>query len=279
MLDGPVGDAIVDAVRSRGGVLDRPSLEFARAEWSPCATRTIAGRQLWATPAPTHGPSLLDAIDATAADAGAVYRNVLAAIGRARDSLADPSGTSIVSAGDRHGNVVVIVHSNSFPRFGSGIVVDGYDLVLANRAGRGFSPIHGHPNFPTAGRRPATTLHAWAASGPEGAGVRLMGGTPGGANQMPWNTQSLTRVLAGCDQPGVLVTAPLWEWLPNDDGVRIEDGMPDADVEALTAAAPRAVSTSPWGCKSAQHVVRIPNAGEVWTGAADPRTQGAAIGV
>ncbi len=69
MLDGPVGDAIVDAVQSRGGVLDRPSLEFARAEWSPCATRTIAGRQLWATPAPTHGPSLLDAIDATAADA------------------------------------------------------------------------------------------------------------------------------------------------------------------------------------------------------------------
>ena len=31
MLDGPVGDAIVEAVQSRGGVLDRPSLEYARA--------------------------------------------------------------------------------------------------------------------------------------------------------------------------------------------------------------------------------------------------------
>lgn len=279
MLDGPVGAAIVDAVATRGGVLDHASLEFAAAEWSQCTTRTIAARQVWATPAPTHGPLLLDAIDATPSDAGAVYRSLLAAIGRGRESLADPSGTSIVSAGDRFGNVVVIVHSNSYPRFGSGIVVAGYDLVLANRAGRGFSPVPGHPNFPTAGRRPATTLHAWAVSGPDGAGVRLMGGTPGGANQITWNAQSLTRVLDGCDEPGVLVTAPLWEWLPDDDGVRIEAGMPDTDADALSAVAPRVIATSQWGCKSAQQVVLIPDADGVWTGAADPRTQGAAIGV
>ena len=302
MLDGPVGAAIVDAVATRGGVLDHASLEFAVAEWSHCATRAIAARQVWATPAPTHGPLLLDAIDvidATPSDAGAVYRSLLAAIGRGRESLADPGGTSIVSAGDRFGNVVVIVHSNSYPRFGSGIVVAGYDLVLANRAGRGFSPVPGHPNFPTAGRRPATTLHAWAVSGPDGAGVRLMGGTPGGANQITWNAQSLTRVLAGCDEPGVLVTAPLWEWLPDDDGVRIEAGMPDIDADALRAVAPRVIATSQWGCKSAQQVVRIPDTisdtipdtvldtvadtvpdtGGVWVGAADPRTQGAAIGV
>ena len=290
MLDGPVGAAIVDAVTTRGGVLDHASLEFAVAEWSQCATRTIAARQVWATPAPTHGPLLLDAIDAidaTPSDAGAVYRSLLAAIGRGRESLADPSGTSIVSAGDRFGNVVVIVHSNSYPRFGSGIVVSGYDLVLANRAGRGFSPVPGHPNFPTAGRRPATTLHAWAVSRTDSAGVRLMGGTPGGANQITWNAQSLTRVLDGCDEPGVLVTAPLWEWLPEDDGVRIEAGMPDIDADALRAVAPRVIATSQWGCKSAQQVVRIPDAipdtvpdtGGVWVGAADPRTQGAAIGV
>ncbi|HEX4980131.1 MAG TPA: gamma-glutamyltransferase [Ilumatobacteraceae bacterium] len=282
MLDGPVGAAIVDAVAARGGALDHASLEFAVAEWSQCTTRTIADRQLWATPAPTHGQLLLDAIDATPSDAGAVYRSLLAAIGRGHESLADPSGTSIVSAGDRFGNVVVIVHSNSYPRFGSGIVVAGYDLVLANRAGRGFSPVPGHPNFPTAGRRPATTLHAWAVSGPDRNGVRLMGGTPGGANQITWNAQSLTRVLDGCDEPGVLVTAPLWEWLP-DDGVRIEAGMPDTDAGALRAVAPRVIATSQWGCKSAQQVVRIPDTitdtGGVWVGAADPRTQGAAIGV
>jgi gamma-glutamyltranspeptidase/glutathione hydrolase len=241
--------------------------------------RTSADRQVWTTPAPTHGPSLLDAIDVAAADSGAVYRGVLAAIGRSRETLADPNGTSIVSAGDRFGNAVVVVHSNSFPRYGSGIVVAGHDLVLANRAGRGFSPVPGHPNFPVAGRRPVTTLHAWAASDADATRVRLLGGTPGGVNQMPWNAQALTRVLAGCDDPGVLVTAPLWEWLPDDDGVRIEGAMPDAEADALRAVAPRSVSTSQWGCKSAQQVVRVPDVGDVWVGAADPRTQGAAIGV
>jgi gamma-glutamyltranspeptidase len=87
------------------------------------------------------------------------------------------------------------------------------------------------------------------------------------------------RVLEGCDEPGALVTAPLWEWLPDDDGVRIEAGMPDADAAALRAAAPRVAGVARWGCKSAQQVVRVPTPGHAWVGAADPRTQGAAIGV
>lgn len=279
MLDGPVGDAIVAAVASRGGVLDADAFAYARAEWTACARRAVADRTFWATPAPTHGPSLLDALDEHAGDAGAVYRNVIRAIAARRDTLADPSGTSIVSAGDRHGNAVVVIHSNSYPRFGSGIVVSEFDLVLANRAGRGFSPTPGHPNFPEAGRRPATTLHAWAASVAGDTDVRLLGGTPGGANQMPWNTQALTRVLAGCEDPGLLVTSPIWEWLPDDDGVRIEAGLAEADVEALAAVAPRTVAAPRWGCKSAHQAVRVPSSGEVWVGAADPRTQGAAIGV
>ena len=201
------------------------------------------------------------------------------AIAARRDTLADPSGTSIVSAGDRFGNAVVVIHSNSYPRFGSGIVVPGYDLVLANRAGRGFSPTPGHPNYPVAGRRPATTLHAWAASAAGPGDVRLLGGTPGGANQMPWNAQALTRVIAGSESPGRLVTSPVWEWLPDDDGVRVEAGTGDVDAEALAVVAPRTVNAPRWGCKSAHQVVRVPGDGEVWEGAADPRTQGAAIGV
>ena len=62
----------------------------------------------------------------------------------------------MVSAADRDGTVVTVVHSNSFPRFGSGIVVPGYDLVLANRAGRGFDPHTGAPELP--GTR-ATACH------------------------------------------------------------------------------------------------------------------------
>lgn len=280
-LAGPVGRAIVRAVRARGGVLTEDDLAEARAEWAPCASGTAGPYRAWATPVPTHGPSLLDAtsgLDA-AADAGTVYRRVLASIAARRASLADPGGTSMVSAVDRDGTAVVVVHSNSFPRFGSGIVVPEYDLVLANRAGRGFTPEPGHPNYPRAGRRPATTLHAWAVAGEGGGGPRLLGATPGGANQMPWNAQLLAQVVAGCWEPGVLVTSPRWEWLPADDGVRIEGGFDEASLASLVAVAPTSRATARWSLACAQQVVRVPAAGEAVVGAADPRTVGAAIGV
>lgn len=277
LLAGPVGDAVVAAVAGRGGVLSTADLATTTAAWAPCASGAIAGRAVWTTPAPTHGPSLIDAVADAAAgdDAGAVYRRVLAAIATRRGTLSDPSGTSIVSAADRDGNAVVVIHSNSYPRFGSGIVVDGYDLVLANRAGRGFSGDPGHPNFPVAGRRPATTLHAWAVGDDDGRPM-LLGGTPGGENQMPWNAQLLQQVVDGECRPGHLVTSPRWEWLPADDGVRVEEGL---DADPLTAVAPRIVSAPRWGLPSAQQVVTVPVPGEAIVGAADPRTVGAALGV
>lgn len=280
-LGGPPGQAIVRAVQARGGVLTEDDLAAARAEWVPCATGAAGPYQAWATPAPTHGPSLLDATSEIEADpdTGTVYRHVLASIAARRATLADPSGTSMVSAADRDGTAVVVVHSNSFPRFGSGIVVPEYDLVLANRAGRGFTPEPGHPNYPRDGRRPATTLHAWAVAGEASRGPRLLGATPGGANQMPWNAQLLAQVVAGCWEPGALVTSPRWEWLPADDGVRIEDGFDESSLASLVAAAPSSRATTRWSLACAQQVVRVPAPGEAIVGAADPRTVGAAIGV
>lgn len=279
-LAGPVGAAIVAAVQERGGVLSLDDLAGARAEWVPCARGAAGPLTAWATPAPTHGPSLLDAVALAGTDdtPAVTYQRVLGAIAARKATLRDPSGTSMVSAADADGTVVVVVHSNSFPRFGSGIVVPGWDLVLANRAGRGFTPTPGHPNFPVAGRRPATTLHAWAVADADGR-PRLLGATPGGANQMPWNAQLLGRVVAGCEEPGVLVTSPLWEWLPDDDGVRIEGGFDPQHEAGLGAVAPRVVHAGRWGCRSAQQVVRVARDGEPWVGAADPRTVGAALGV
>lgn len=280
-LAGPVGAAAVRAVRERGGVLTQDDLvTHARAEWVPCAEGTAGPYRAWATPAPTHGPALLHAVADTPAVAGAgeAYRRVMSAVDLVRQSTADPGGTSIVSAADRDGNVVVVVHSNSYPRFGSGIVVPGYDLVLNNRAGRGFMPDPGHPNFPVAGRRPVTNLHAWAIA--DGTGrPRLIGGTPGGDNQMPWNAQTLGMVVAGCWSPGLLVASPRWEWLPADDGVRIESGLAGDDVVALAAAAPRVVRSARWSLRSAHQVVRVRRDGEPFEAAADPRTVGSAQGV
>lgn len=283
-LAGPIGDAIIAAVGAAGGVLGRDDLAAAIAEWRPCDDTVVGGRTLWATPAPTHGPSLLDAMWGAQPgdDLVTQYGRVLAAIRRRRSGLGrgrpDPSGTSIVSAADREGNVVVVVHSNSYPRYGSGLVVPGFDLVLANRAGRGFTPEPGHPNFPEPGRQPLTTLHAWGVSD-DGGRVALLGGTPGGDNQMPWNAQLLQGVIDGTTDPGRLVTEPRWEWLPADDGVRVEAGFDAAAVDALAASAPRTVRSARWAMACAQQVVVVPVDGEALVAAADPRTVGSALGV
>ena len=219
LFDGPVGSAIAAAVRSSGGVLDQDDLATVFAEWVPAAHAIAHGWDLWAPPAPTHGPSLLDAVAGIRRrDAGAakVLASVRAAAAHRRATLGDPlvaAGTSMVSAADAEGNVVCVVHSNSYPRFGSGLVVEPYDLILANRAGRGFTAIEGHPNFPLPGRRPATTLHAWAA-GPEGGGATLVGGTPGGVNQVPWNAEMLASIIDGRTNPGRLVVEPRWSGCP-----------------------------------------------------------------
>jgi gamma-glutamyltranspeptidase / glutathione hydrolase len=280
LLGGVVGASIVAAVSGRGGVLTQDDLDDAMgaARWSPCAQETIQGRPLWVTPSPTHGPALLAAVaDSRPEDGpGDTYRRVMAAVASSRSTLADPSGTSMVSAVDDEGRVVVIVHSNSYPRFGSGIVVTDFDLVLANRAGRGFTAEPGHPNFPLPGRRPATTLHAWMLGDSQGRPV-LAGATPGGVNQMPWNAQLLERAIRG-DQPGDLVAAPLWEWLPDDNGVRVEAGFTDDELESLRAATPRMIRTGRWGCKSAIQITEVSRAGQARVAAADPRTVGAALG-
>jgi len=286
LFHGPVGEAVARTVRDAGGVLDEEDLRAAAAEWVAPAHVAAHGWDLWATPAPTHGPSLLDAVASLppgGADAAAVLGAVAAAAERRRATLGDPlvaAGTSMVSAADADGNVVAVVHSNSYPRFGSGLVADPYDLILSNRAGRGFTAEDGHPNFPLPGRRPATTLHAWAAgpaAGPSGA--TFVGGTPGGVNQVPWNAQLLASLVAGRTNPGRLVVEPRWEWSVADGAVRLEDGTPDDDWSSLAAAGVDARSAERWELRSAQQVVARPVAGAAVVGAVDPRTGGLALGV
>ena len=283
LFAGQLGVELVERVVSAGGILEADDLTGARAEWVAPARATIAGWDLWTTPAPTHGPSLLDALDkwSPGPGAGQLLAAVLAAAGRRAASAGDPlapTGTSMVSAADAGGTVVTVVHSNSYPRFGSGLVLDAHDLVLANRAGRGFSADPAHPNFPASGRRPVTTLHAWAA-GRSGTGPQLLGATPGGVNQMPWNAQLLHQVLGGCTDPGALVTAPRWEWLPDRGALRVEEGFDDRDRAELVATGAPVDEVARWSLRSAQQVVRRPEPGRPVIGAVDPRTGGHALGV
>lgn len=275
-LRGPVGDAIVERVRRGGGILDHADL-VTTPRWEAAVRLQVGNAQVWATPAPTHGPSLLDALDRASPAAAVVgpnevYQAVASAVRARKLSLSDPSGTSMVSAVDADGTMVVIVHSNSFPQFGSGLIAEEFDLILANRAGRGFTAEPGHPNAPVAGRRPATTLHAWALGDHDG--TRLIGATPGGANQMPWNAQSLVHLLA----PGRLdavrlaeaVVGPRWQF-DKTGGHAVEAGYSDEDVEGLSAVVPDARHVARWGLRSAMQIV-----GELdgaFIGIGDPRTQ------
>ncbi|HET9078167.1 MAG TPA: gamma-glutamyltransferase [Acidimicrobiales bacterium] len=284
LMTGPVGQAVVDAVRTRGGVLEMDDLEeYGGAIWQTCPEHRVSGHRVWATPAPTHGPVLLDSIgslgDLGSLSTARTYRAVTDAVDRFRrwtgESLAD-GGTSIVSGADRHGNMAVVIHSNSFPRFGSGIVVEGLDLVLANRAGRGFSSRVGSRNFPEAGRRPATTLHAWAMVRDDSP-VVAVGGTPGGINQVPWNTQLLADLMRSETWPADAVVAPRWEVMPDDAGIRVEEGFTPDDIEALTGEESRLERVGPFGLRCAQQVVVRGDACGSVIASADPRTVGAVV--
>jgi len=276
---GEVADAVLGRVQASGGVLSREDLLAARAEWVSTFSVTVAGTEVHATPAPTHGLSLLEALSSIEdfGDPADVYGSVRAAISSARERLADPSGTSMVSAVDREGNAALVVHSNSFPQFGSGLIVDGYDLILSNRAGRGFASSLDHPNGPVAGRRPATTLHAWAFRAPDG--TRVLGATPGGANQMPWNAQTLARLASGdwdasATSIGEAVCAPRWQWNPADDSLTVEAGLPVDEMDGLARAA-RVESVERWALRSAMQIVCSLGSGEKMTAwaSSDPRTQ------
>lgn len=284
LMTGPVGQAVVDAVRSRGGVIGMDDLaDYGGATWQPCAETSVGGHRVWATPAPTHGPVLLDALadlgDLGDLTAARTYRAVADAVDRFRrwtgESVAD-GGTSIVSGADRHGNMAVVIHSNSFPRFGSGIVVDGLDLILANRAGRGFSGRVGSRNFPEAGRRPATTLHAWSMVR-DGLPVVAVGGTPGGINQVPWNAQFLADLMRSTTWPADAVVTPRWEVMPDDGGIRIEEGFTSEEVEALAGEDSRLEWAGSLGLRSAQQVVVRGDTCGSMIASADPRTVGAVV--
>ena len=64
--------------------------------------------------------------------------------------------------------------------------------------------------------------------------------------------------------------------LPDDDGVRFEEGVADQDAFDVVG---RRTHIGRWGCRSAQQVVRVPDSGAAWQAAADPRTVGLALGV
>jgi len=258
LFQGPAGQALVDRVTAASGVLTLADLATVDVQEDPAfEVRTTSGA-LWATNAPTYGRALAEVF--ADQDPATITPQLVAAVlaRQARGGLAPVGeGTSTVGAVDREGNSVVVVHSNSFPQFGSGLVVEDYDLVLSNRAGRGFAFEPGHPNAPEPGRRPLTTLHAWGTRHAEGW---VLGATPGGEQQVPWNAELLRHLLptpkAEADLGRALVTGR-WQFGP-DGSVRREGA-----------------ELAPFGARSSHVLVR--SAPGRAAAAADPRWDAAAV--
>ncbi|MBP7064845.1 gamma-glutamyltransferase [Ferrovibrio sp.] len=271
LFTGDHGKRLVADVQSRGGFLTLADLCGRPARRMPAESLALGdGIDLLVTPGPTAGPRLAEVMR----QAGNVDADLVGIVraerqqARARNREALDEGTSVVTAADDQGNAVVVVHSNSFPRFGSGLVLES-GLVLNNRPGRGFdlsAPPYAR-NAPAAGRVPQTTLHAWALRHGE---TLCLGATPGGVNQLPWNAQTIRDLLAGAS-PAQAVSNPRWA-LDEKDELTAEQG-----VQFGTDAAPhRAVQR--FAHRSVQQVIAM-RAGLPHLAAADPRSGASALGV
>lgn len=270
---GPIGAAVADRVAEAGGYLTVDDLRQRPATWhEPERLHLGDGTVLLTTPAPTHGRALLRAVALAVLEGRDAVAAVRQARAEARAAGLTPAagGTSVVTAADAEGNAVVLVHSNSYPQYGAGLVVTPWDLILNNRPGRGFD-LEAPPeaaNAPRAGRLPATTLHAWAL---ERAGRTLFGGTPGGVNQMPWNCQTILDCLAEDGDLGRVVVAPRWAM---DEADRLT-----CEADHALAGTADARMVPPLALRSVEQVLRLHRPGDPIEAAADPRTGARAAGL
>jgi gamma-glutamyltranspeptidase/glutathione hydrolase len=261
LFHGSLGEALVRRVAAAGGVLEMDDLLRASALWSEPASLCSPGAPtIWTTPGPTYGPALLSVLAEHHKERGAeLARSVQrvladqARLGRVPDFWRT-DGTSVVTAADTDGGAVVIVHSNSFPQFGSGLVIDELDLVLSNRAGRGFSADPSSENFPSHTRRPLTTLHAWAIGTKR---PQLLGGTAGGVQQVAWNAQVLTSLLDTelCTDMAPERRAPD---LAPPDLASPDLASPDLASPDLASAVAAAIVAPLW-CLEGEHIIAEPD--------------------
>lgn len=263
LFHGELGSRIVARVQAAGGFVTRD--DFLRAvacRMPPLVTKLADGVHLYATPCPTHGQVLSEALGQLVGGASDVE-----AVARARAGFGagGSGGTSVVAAADEAGNRVVLVHSNSFPQYGAGLVVEELDLVLNNRPGRGFALEGGrdHWNAPDPLAVPATTLHAWHL---KTAAAAFWGGTPGGENQVPWNCQTIAALMEGC-APLEAILRPKWAFAKSGRMLCEQDHPRWAWIGGDRA--------EPLGLRSALQVLRTAPGASV-SAAADPRTQAAA---
>ena len=193
-----------------------------------------------------------------------------------------PGDTVWFGVVDAQGRAVSVIQS-IYHEFGSGVVAGDTGVVWNNR-GCAFSLDPQHPNVLAPGKRPFHTLNP--AMYREDGRVRLIYGTMGGDGQPQTQAAILTRALDFGFTPAEAVAAPRWlygrTWGETTAGLRLERRFAPAVFEEL-ARRGHELSWVPqfsgvMGHAGMIRVNREPQ-GLRLEAAADPRSDGAALGV
>ncbi|ABE37960.1 gamma-glutamyltransferase 1. Threonine peptidase. MEROPS family T03 [Rhodopseudomonas palustris BisB5] len=184
--------------------------------------------------------------------------------------------TTHYSVADDQGNAVSNTTTLNFS-YGLGLVADGTGVLLNNElddftAAPGASNAYGlvgfGANLPAPGKRPLSSMSPTIVL-KDGRPV-LVTGSPGGSRIISATLQVIVNVLDYRMNVAAAVAGPRLhhQWLP--DEVRVEQGFPDATLDALRALGHRIAT--PLGQTSANSIM-IDAGG--FHGAPDPRTRGA----
>jgi gamma-glutamyltranspeptidase/glutathione hydrolase len=191
--------------------------------------------------------------------------------GRIAAAVHDTTSFCVV---DHEGNAVAAIQS-VFSPWGSGVVVDGTGVLLNNRL-TGFSLEPGHPNLLEPGKRPVHTLNQYLVT--RNGRPLLVGGTPGGQQQVQTNLQVISAIVDGGYDVQTALDLPRWGHNSGLD-VTIENRYDQAVDADLVRRGHIVRRTDAWdGAMGRATVIQISEQNGARMGALDLRSEGHAAG-
>jgi gamma-glutamyltranspeptidase/glutathione hydrolase len=199
-------------------------------------------------------------------------------------SIPEDAGTTHLSVTDADGRAVALTMTINTP-FGSGITAPGTGVVLNNEMDD-FAIATGTPNsyglidtrganLPAAGKRPLSSMTPTIVD--KDGRLFMVAGSPGGPRIISTTLLTVLNVIDWGMDPQAAASAPRYhhQWDPNK--IRVEPEMPAEVVSSLEERG-HEVDQSPRHWSAAEVIVVDPVTG--WhLGGADPRSDGAAVGV
>jgi gamma-glutamyltranspeptidase len=187
--------------------------------------------------------------------------------------------TTFSCAVDADGNAAAVIQS-IYQEWGSGVVAGETGVLLQNR-GCFFSLDPSHPNCLEPGKRTAHTLTAALLVGE--AGPELVYGSMGGEGQPQTQAAIATRVVDHGRSVQAAIDAPRWllgrTWGEEHRGLRLEARFGRAVADELAARGHENVSLVEDHTDVMGHAQAIEVVGDHLEAAADPRSDGAALGL